>query len=83
MQNPWLLGKLTMGSNVSGERIRSRRKELNLGQVDVSEACKLEGVILDQGDISQIENGQRWVKDFELVAIANVLETTPDKLLGF
>lgn len=55
-----------------------------MGQVDLSEALKEEHKIqLDQSDISEIERGVRGIKDVELAAIATILGTSPNQLLGW
>ena len=40
------------------------------------------GVIVERDVISRIENGGRFVADFEVVVIADVLEVSVDWLLG-
>jgi transcriptional regulator with XRE-family HTH domain len=69
-------------ANVSGPRIREAREKLGLGQVDLSAALNLNFQInLTQSDISEIERQQRGLRDFELDAIARVLEVSPEWLL--
>ncbi len=68
--------------NISGDRVRKRRLELGLKQIEVSVALEEEhGVNISRTNVSEIENGKRWVKDYELRAIAAVLETSSDWLL--
>ena len=43
---------------------------------------QLAGVIVERDVISRIENGGRFVADFEVVVIADVLEVSVDWLLG-
>lgn len=72
-----------MKLNIAGKRVKAHRLKLKMAQIDLSEACKLKGLELHQADISNIENGKKWIKDFELVILACILETTPHKLLGY
>ncbi|MCB1531891.1 MAG: helix-turn-helix transcriptional regulator [Alphaproteobacteria bacterium] len=68
--------------NVSGKRIKEARKHQNLSQVDLAAALDVDcDVKLDRSDISEIERGVRGVKDFELDAIAQILEVSPEWLL--
>jgi len=69
-------------NNISGRRIRDRRKELNMGQVELAAAMKVDfNIVIDQSDISEIERGVRGVKDFELDAIARILDVSAEWLL--
>ncbi len=62
-------------NNLSGRRIKSRRKELNMGQVELAAAMKVDfDIVIDQSDISEIERDVRGIKDFELDAIARILD---------
>jgi len=61
-------------ANVSGARIKQAREERGLDQVDLAVALSADHKIkIDQSDISEIERGIRGVKDYELDAIAQVL----------
>lgn len=72
----------TNENNICGDQIRIYRKEKKLAQVDLAAAVKLDfNITLEQSDISEIERGSRGVKDFELDAIARVLEVDPTILL--
>lgn len=62
-------------ANISGKRIREARRAKNLNQVELAAALSVDyEIALDQSDISEIERGVRAVKDYELVAIAHILE---------
>lgn len=58
-------------------RLRAR-----LSQSDLCRRLQLAGVIVERDVISRIENGGRFVADFEVVVIADVLEVSVDWLLG-
>ena len=49
---------------------------------DLCRRLQLAGVIVERDVISRIENGGRFVADFEVVVIADVLEVSVDWLLG-
>ena len=65
--------------NICGDRIREARL---LSQSDLCRRLQLAGVIVERDVISRIENGGRFVADFEVVVIADVLEVSVDWLLG-
>jgi len=68
--------------NISGLRIKERRQELGLGQVDLAAALTVDfGIALDQSDISEMERRMRGIKDIELDAIAKILDVSPLWLL--
>jgi transcriptional regulator with XRE-family HTH domain len=69
-------------ANLSGPRIKQMREKRGLDQVDLAAALSVDHDIkIDQSDISEIERGLRGVKDFELDAIARVLNVSPVWLL--
>lgn len=69
-------------ANISGPRIRQAREKLGWDQSDLAAALDVDFKIkLDQSDISEIERQKRGVKDFELDAIARLLQVTPEWLL--
>ena len=70
-----------MNANISGEKIRAARKEAGLGQVDLAVALQEYDIQIGQADISEIENDARLVRDFELKAIAEILDVSTDWLL--
>lgn len=67
--------------NICGDRIREARLRARLSQSDLWR-LQLAGVIVERDVISRIENGGRFVADFEVVVIADVLEVSVDWLLG-
>lgn len=70
--------------NVSGARIALLRRQLSpkTSQRALADKLQLAGVDLDKNAIQRIESGQRFVTDIELRALAQVLNTTGDYLLG-
>lgn len=59
-----------------GKRIKERRKELNLTQLDIKDK-----VGISAGNISDIERGNRLPAAGTLVQLANVLDCTIDYIL--
>lgn len=74
--------KRKLTTNLCGKRIKLARVERGMNQLELatalSEECNLR---VDQNSISQMEKGDRFIKDFELVALADVLEKHPMWLL--
>ena len=70
--------------NISGRRIAEARTAAQppLTQDDLSARLALAGVQMDRAAVAKIENNLRRVLDFELRAIARVLEVKVDWLLG-
>ena len=64
--------------NLSGKRIKERRTELGLTQIEVAASLEVDlNIFLDRSDISEIERGVRAVKDTELAAFAKILNINP------
>lgn len=68
--------------NICGDRIREARQRAWLSQSDLCRALQLAGVTVERDVISRIENGSRFVADFEVVAVAEILDVSVDWLLG-
>ena len=68
-------------SNVIGKEIEKLRKQNNLSRAALSNKLMILGIDINYDSIYKIENGRRIVKDFELSALAKVLNTTETDLL--
>jgi transcriptional regulator with XRE-family HTH domain len=69
-------------ANITGPRIRQARENCGWDQSELAAALDVDFQIkLDQSDISEIERQKRGVKDFELDAIARLLQVSPEWLL--
>ena len=68
--------------NISGARVRQKRTERKITQAELAARVQCEGVTLEQDAISRIELGQRMVQDYELRALAEVLDVSMDWLAG-
>ena len=60
--------------NISGERVRTARKKKGLSQSELAAQLQVNGIILERDTISRIEIGDRFVADYELRAIAQILD---------
>ncbi len=74
--------KRKLTTNLCGKRIKLARVEKGMNQLELATAlaedCDLR---VDQNSVSQMEKGDRFIKDFELVALADVLDKHPMWLL--
>lgn len=68
--------------NIRGDRIREARLRRRLSQSDLCRLLQLAGVVVERDTISRMENGGRFVADFEVVTIADILEVSVEWLLG-
>ncbi|MFC2046932.1 helix-turn-helix domain-containing protein [Chloroflexota bacterium] len=69
--------------NIVGIRVRQARKAAKppITQLDLIARLQLLDMNIDQSGLSKIENGQRPVTDFEVVALAKALKVTEEWLL--
>lgn len=68
--------------NIIGNKIKELRKERGLTQKHMAELLQLEGHEFSDLTILRIEQGNRFVPDYELVILADFFEITTDELLG-
>ena len=65
-------------SNICGKRIKLARVDKDMAQIDLAAALNVDFKIdITQNGISDLERGERSIKDFELVALAHVLDVHP------
>ena len=69
--------------NIIGQKVRLARKNHSpsLTQQDLSDHLKTHDIDLDRYAISRIEAGNRFVADYEVIALAKTLGVTPNWLL--
>lgn len=60
--------------NICGEKVKLARQNMNLSQAELAAKLQVENIIIEQKSISRLEIGQRFVADYELRALANVLK---------
>lgn len=68
--------------NIIGENVRQLRKEQGLTQKGLAGRLQLEGYDCTDLTILRIENGTRFVPDYEVLALAKVLGVTCAALLN-
>lgn len=68
--------------NVTGINIKNRRTQLDISAQHLSDKLIMRGIDVHRQAIFLIEAGKRSVTDYELVAIAEILKTTPNDLLS-
>lgn len=59
--------------NLLGREIALKRKELRLSQNAVANKMQLKGISIGKNDISKIESQDRTIKDYELIALKDIL----------
>jgi transcriptional regulator with XRE-family HTH domain len=71
-------------NNIIGERVRQARQRLSmqLSQVQLSNCLMNTGITVCRTMVSKIESGQRYVADYELIALAKCLDVSTAWLLG-
>lgn len=74
-------GKYKENLNVTGKVIREKRIEKNMSLEELSGKLLLEGVNIPITSLYRIENNQRTVRDYEICALARVLEIEVLELL--
>ncbi len=67
--------------NLCGEKIREARVKSRLSQSELAAKVQIEGVTLERDSISRIENGTRFIADYELKVFAKVLNVKVESLL--
>ena len=66
--------------NVVGNKVRKYRLEKHMSQKELSERLETYAIYVCRGSISRIERHERTVTDYELRAIAKVLEVNIEDL---
>lgn len=73
--------KLNGKINIVGKNIKLLREQNNISRQILSDKLMILGIDISSQSIFDIETGSRTVVDYELCAIAKVLNTTADKLM--
>lgn len=68
--------------NICGERIRAARKAQGLSQENLAAKLQIKGINIERDSISRIEIGTRFVADFELRILSEILGVSVNYLLG-
>ena len=68
--------------NICGDRVHEARCKKRLTQSDLAARLQVAGINLERDSVSRIEIGTRFVADYELRALAKVLDVTSEWLLN-
>lgn len=68
--------------NICGDRVRTARKALGLSQENLAAKLQVKGINIERDSISRIEIGTRFVADFELRILSEILGVSVNYLLG-
>jgi transcriptional regulator with XRE-family HTH domain len=75
--------QLPLGNrNMIGVRVKEARERKGMKQKALMAQLQVNGVDMNSSGLSKIEGQTRSVLDFELAAIANILDVSVDWLLG-
>lgn len=67
--------------NIVGARVEQQRKSIGMKQKDLLAQLQIKGIDLNSSGLSKLEGQLRGVADYELKAIAEVLEVPVNWLL--
>lgn len=68
--------------NICGSKVREARNKLNLTQDEFAARLQVEGVNIGRDSVSRLENGTRFVADYEIKILAKVLNVEVEWLLS-
>lgn len=60
--------------NITGKNIKKIRKDKKITQEDLCARMQIMGYQISRSDISKLENGKRFISDFEIVGFAEALK---------
>lgn len=75
------IDKLDGKLNIVGNNIKITREENKISRQDLSNKLMILGIDISSQSIFDIETGERTIIDYELCAIAKILNITTDDLL--
>ena len=68
--------------NISGERIREARVKQRMSQSELAARLQVKGVNIERDSLSRIETGARFVTDYDIVVLSEILNVNALWLLG-
>ncbi|MDR1603408.1 MAG: helix-turn-helix domain-containing protein [Gracilibacteraceae bacterium] len=68
--------------NLCGRRLREARIKQRISQSDLAARLQVAGIRIERDSISRMETGARFIADFELLALADILKVPVVWLLG-
>lgn len=75
-----MLKRYNNKKNISDTLIRNAREEKGMSKVRLSQLLDTYGIYINTDELLRIEKNQLLVKDFELVAIAQILDIDLNQL---
>ena len=75
-----MLKRYNNKKNISSTLIRNAREEKGMSKVRLSQLLDTYGIYINTDELLRIEKNQLLVKDFELVAIAQILDIDLNQL---
>ena len=74
--------RVIKATNKCGKRVKLARVEKDMTQLDLATALNMDcDIEISSTGVSDLENGKRFVKDFEIIALSEVLDKHPMWLL--
>ena len=67
--------------NLCGNRVKEALARLNITQADLAARLQVAGVTMERDSVSRIEIGTRFVTDYELSVLSDVLGVSVEWLL--
>lgn len=68
--------------NIAGRRVREARQKLGLSQAELAAQMQVQGITIERDSVSRMEVGARFIPDYELPVLSNVLRVPVIWLLG-
>ena len=68
--------------NICGERVHEARRKKRITQSELAARLQVKGIIIERDSISRIEIGTRFVADYELCILSEILGVSVGWLLG-
>lgn len=68
--------------NIAGEKVEQRRKAIGMKQKDLLTQLQVRGIDLNASGLSKLEGQLRSINDYELIALADVLNVSINWLVG-
>lgn len=78
-----MLKRYNNKKNISGTLIKKAREDKGMSKVKLSQLLDTYGVYINTDELLRIEKNQVLVKDFELVAIATILDIDLNNLKNY
>lgn len=78
-----MLKRYNNKKNISGTLIKKAREDRGMSKIKLSQLLDTYGVYINTDELLRIEKNQVLVKDFELVAIATILDIDLNNLKNY